>query len=90
MFRNHIDAVVQIAVLQRIMITPRTWHAIWQFHGHKCHQTLKAMFSQVEKYLKVKREATRLMMAGKVDLYMRKLRELQSLRPSPGRGLAAG
>lgn len=48
------------------------------------------MFSQVERYLKVKREATRLMMAGKVDLYMRKLRELQSLRPSAGCGLAAG
>jgi len=48
----------------------------------------KAMLSQVKKYLQVKREAMRLMMAGDVDHYMRKLREMQALRPQAGQGLA--
>ena len=42
------------------------------------------MLSQVKQYLKLKREAMRLMLAGEVDLYMQKLREMQSLRKPTG------
>jgi hypothetical protein len=48
-------------------------------------QYLKAMITQVKRYLNLKSAATRLMMAGDVDRYMHALRLMSVLR---NRGLA--
>lgn len=41
------------------------------------------MFSHLKRYLTLKREATRLMMAGDVQRYMRALRLMSDLRSRP-------
>lgn len=46
------------------------------------------MFSHAKRYLTLKREATRLMMAGDVQRYMRALRLMSDLRSRPGMAAA--
>ncbi len=42
------------------------------------------MLTQMKRYLKLKKEATKLMLAGDVERYMHKLRELAQVRPTVG------
>ncbi|MBK6774654.1 MAG: hypothetical protein IPG74_01985 [Flavobacteriales bacterium] len=42
------------------------------------------MLTQMKLYLKLKKEATKLMLAGDVERYMHKLRELAQVRPAAG------
>lgn len=44
----------------------------------------EAMITHVKRYLKLKKEATKLMLAGDVERYMHKLRELAQVRPTAG------
>lgn len=42
------------------------------------------MITHMKRYLKLKKEATKLMLAGDVERYMNKLRELAQVRPTTG------
>lgn len=46
------------------------------------------MITEVKRYLKLKKEATKLMLAGDVERYMHKLRELAQVRPCTGGAVA--
>ena len=46
--------------------------------------TKEAMITHMKRYLKLKKEATKLMLAGDVERYMNKLRELAQVRPAAG------
>ena len=48
----------------------------------------EAMLTTTKYYLKLKRQAKRLMLNGDVERYMRTLRELQALRPAPPGAMA--
>jgi hypothetical protein len=62
------------------------WHGTWLLPDHG--QIRSAMLTPMTSYLKLKRQAMRLMLTGDVERYMRTLRALNELRLLQRRGIA--